>query len=137
MAIKIDYYELLEVTRTASGEEIKKAYRQAALKFHPDRNPGNQEAEEKFKLASEAYEILSDAQKRQIYDQYGHAGLDSSGHQPFRGGAEDIFDSFGDLFEDVFGFGGMGGRRSRGGKSRSRRGEDLQYNLSITFLESY
>lgn len=137
MATKIDYYELLEITRSASTEEVKKAYRQAALKYHPDRNPGNKEAEERFKLATEAYEVLSDIQKRQIYDQYGHAGLDSSGYQPFRGGVEDIFDSFGDLFEDIFGFGGVGGRRSRSGRARSHRGEDLQYNLAITFLESY
>ena len=95
---------LLDVERNAGDSELKKAYRKLALKFHPDRNPGDREAEEQFKEAAEAYEVLRDANKRQIYDQYGHQGLEGSGFSGF-GGFEDIFSSFGDIFEDFFGFG--------------------------------
>ena len=130
MAAKRDYYEVLGVDRNASDSELKKAYRKLALKFHPDRNPGDRAAEEQFKEAAEAYDVLRDANKRQIYDQYGHQGLEGSGFSGF-GGFEDIFSSFGDIFEDFFGFGG--GRRSR---SRVHRGSDLRYDMQLTFMEA-
>jgi molecular chaperone DnaJ len=126
MAAKRDYYEVLGVDRSANDSDLKKAYRKLALKFHPDKNPGDREAEEKFKEAAEAYEVLRDANKRQIYDQYGHQGLEGSGFSGF-GGFEDIFSSFGDIFEDFFGFGG--GRRSR---SRANRGADLRYDMQLS-----
>ena len=100
---KRDYYEVLGVSRNASEDGIKKAYRKLALQHHPDRNPGNKDAEEKFKEAAEAYEVLRDTQKREIYDLYGHEGLKGTGFTGFRG-FEDIFTSFGDIFEDFFGF---------------------------------
>ncbi len=125
-----DYYEILEVGRDAEEEEIKKAYRKMALKFHPDRNPGDREAEEKFKEAAEAYEVLSNAEKRATYDRFGHDGLRNSGFQGFSR-ADDIFSAFGDIFSDMFGFGaGFGGRRS------AERGSDLQYDLTISFSEA-
>lgn len=130
MTSKRDYYEVLGVERNATDPELKKAYRKLALQFHPDKNPGNREAEEKFKEAAEAYDVLRDSQKRQIYDQYGHQGLEGSGFSGF-GGFEDIFSSFGDIFEDFFGFGG--GRRSR---SRANRGNDLRYDMQLTFMEA-
>ncbi|BBO89964.1 molecular chaperone DnaJ [Desulfosarcina ovata] len=130
MAAKRDYYEVLGVERNAGEAELKKAYRKLALQFHPDRNPGDQEAEEKFKEAAEAYDVLRDTRKRQIYDQYGHQGLEGSGFSGF-GGFEDIFSSFGDIFEDFFGFGG--GRRSR---SRVQRGADLRYDMQLSFMEA-
>jgi len=114
-----DYYEILGVTRSATQEEIKKAYRKMALKYHPDRNPDNKEAEEKFKEASEAYEVLSDPEKRQIYDQFGHEGLRGTGFTGFRG-FEDIFSSFGDIFGDFFGFGGRP-RSASGARASFRR----------------
>ncbi len=123
---KRDYYEVICIGRSASKDEIKKAYRKAAMKYHPDKNPGDREAEEKFKEASEAYEVLSDESKRQIYDQFGHAGLKGSGFSGFSG-FEDIFSNFGDIFSDIFG----GGRaRHRGG------GADLRYDMSITLEEA-
>ena len=131
MSSKRDYYEVLNVSREASLEEIKKAYRKSALQHHPDRNPGDHQAEEKFKEASEAYEVLVDEHKREMYDRFGHAGLSGTDFHPFNN-VEDIFDSFGDIFEDFF---GMGGRR--GGRTRARRGDDLRYDLQITFLEAY
>jgi molecular chaperone DnaJ len=134
MSQKQDYYEILGLSKTCSSEEIKKAYRQSALKFHPDRNPDDKSAEEQFKRASEAYEVLSDPQKREIYDRFGHAGLSGTDFHPFTR-VEDIFDSFGDIFEDFFGLGGFGGRRSGG--RRARRGNDLGYELALDFLESY
>lgn len=127
---KRDYYEILEVTRTCSDGELKKSYRKLALKYHPDRNPDNEEAEVKFKEASEAYEVLSDPQKRQMYDQFGHDAVSGQGGAGFSS-AEDIFSSFGDIFEDFFG--GRGGR-SRG--PRPRRGSDLRYDLEIDFMEA-
>ena len=130
MANKRDYYEVLGINRNASGEELKKAYRKQALKYHPDRNPGDKAAEDKFKEAAEAYEVLRDPQKRQIYDQYGHQGLEGAGFSGF-GGFEDIFSSFGDIFEDFFGFGT--GRRSR---SRTQKGADLRYDLQLSFMEA-
>jgi len=130
MAAKRDYYEVLGVDRSAGDADLKKAYRKLALQFHPDRNPGDREAEEKFKEAAEAYEVLRDTNKRQIYDQYGHQGLEGSGFSGF-GGFEDIFSSFGDIFEDFFGFGG--GRRTR---SRRQRGADLRYDMTLSFMEA-
>ncbi|MFH2066341.1 MAG: molecular chaperone DnaJ [Pseudomonadota bacterium] len=131
MSTKRDYYEVLGVHRDASSSELKKNYRQLAIKFHPDKNPGDKEAEEKFKEAAEAYEVLSDQKKRQIYDQYGHQGLEGAGFSGARG-FEDIFSSFGDIFEDFFGF--SSGRRHSG--SRVRRGADLKYDLNLEFMEA-
>lgn len=131
MTEKRDYYEVLGVARDADKAELKKAYRKLAIKFHPDKNPDNKEAEESFKEASEAYEVLSNDGKRQIYDQFGHRGLEGAGHSG-PSGFEDIFSSFGDIFEDFFGFGG-----SRGGRgSRVQRGSDLRYNMTIDFMEA-
>ena len=127
---KRDYYEMLGVGRGVGEEEIKKAYRKLALKYHPDRNPGDKQAEEKFKEISEAYQVLTDAEKRTQYDQYGHAAFGDGG--PFRGGS-DFTSGFEDIFGDIFGeFFGAGTSRRRG---RSR-GEDLRYNLEITFEEA-
>jgi len=122
-----DYYEVLGVPRNASDQEIKSAYRKLALKFHPDRNPGNKEAEEKFKEAAEAYSVLGDADKRQRYDAFGHAGVGGAG-----GFDPTIFADFGDILGDFFGFGDLFGRR-RGGP---RRGVDLRYNLDLSFEEA-
>ena len=130
MVAKRDYYELLGVDRSADEAELKKSYRKLALKYHPDRNPGDRKAEERFKEAAEAYEVLRDSRKRQIYDQFGHQGLEGTGFSGF-GGFEDIFSSFGDIFEDFFGFGG--GRRSR---SHVQRGSDLRYDMQLTFMEA-
>ena len=128
---KRDYYEVLGVDRNADAKEIKKAYRRVAMKHHPDRNEGNTESEEKFKEASEAYEILSSEEKRAAYDRFGHDGVD-----PNRTGGGGGFSSggFGDIFGDVFGdiFGGGGG----GGARRARRGSDLQYNLELSLEEA-
>jgi len=124
------YYETLGVSRTASEDQLKAAYRKLALKYHPDRNPGDAASEERFKEAAEAYEVLRDAQKRNIYDQYGHEGLQGSGFSGFRG-FEDIFTNFGDIFEEFFGLGG--GRRSRG---RVQKGADLRYDLTLSFMEA-
>ena len=129
MTIKRDYYEVLGVNRDTDDNELKAHYRKLALKFHPDRNHGNKEAEEKFKEASEAYEVLRDPQKRNIYNQFGHQGLEGSGFSGFSG-FEDIFSSFGGIFEDFFGF--SNGRRSR---SRAQKGADLRYDLSLSFME--
>ena len=126
-----DYYEVLSISRSASDNEIKKAYRKLAMKYHPDRNPDDKEAEESFKQATEAYEVLSDGQKRQIYDAYGHEGLKSRGYQG--PDFEDIFSSFGDIFGDIFGFGRADGRRSRQGPIR---GSDLRYDLSVSFMDA-
>jgi molecular chaperone DnaJ len=129
--MELDYYEVLGVSRSASPEDIKKAYRKLAMQFHPDRNPGDTEAEEKFKQSTEAYEVLSDSSKRQIYDTYGHEGLKSRGYQG--PDFEDIFSSFGDIFGDIFGFGRDDTRRSRQGPMR---GADLRYDLSISFMDA-
>lgn len=130
MGSKRDYYEVLGVHRGATEDELKSAYRKLALQFHPDRNPGDKLAEEKFKEAAEAYEVLRDREKRALYDQFGHAGLEGTGFSGF-GGFEDIFSSFGDIFEDFFGFG-------RGGRSRSRvqRGADLRSDLALDFMQA-
>ncbi len=129
---KRDYYEILGVSRNTTEDEIKKAYRKLALQYHPDRNPGDREAEEKFKEAAEAYEVLRDPQKKELYDLYGHEGLKGAGFTGFRG-FEDIFSSFSDIFEDFFGF-GTGGRRRR--HTYAQPGVDLRYDLTISFEEA-
>lgn len=125
------YYEVLHVERTATHEEIKKAYRKLAMDYHPDRNPGDTEAEAKFKEAAEAYDVLRDREKRARYDRFGHDGVKEQGG--FRT-SEDIFSHFGDIFSDLFGF-SMGGG-ARGARNRPRPGADLRYNLGISFLQA-
>ncbi len=131
MATKKDYYEVLGINRDASDDEIKKAYRKLAMKYHPDRNPDNPKAEESFKEAKEAYEILSDEQKRAAYDQYGHAGVDPSmgGAGGGAHGFGNFSDAFGDIFGDIFG----GGGRQR---SNVYRGADLRYNMEISLEDA-
>lgn len=131
---KRDYYEVLEVSKTASEAELKKAYRRLAMKFHPDRNTGDREAEERFKEVKEAYEVLSDAQKRAAYDQFGHAGVGGMGGGAggFGGGGASFSDIFGDVFGDIFG-GGRGGGASG---PRVYRGADLRYNLELPLEEA-
>lgn len=123
-----DYYAILEVEKTATIEEIKKSYRKKALQFHPDRNPGDKEAEERFKACAEAYEVLCDGEKRRLYDAYGVEGLDQRGMHHGFGGFQDIFSAFGDIFGDL-GFGGMGGRAAK------RRGRDLRHEIAVTLEE--
>ncbi len=127
---KRDYYEVLGVSKGSDEKEIKKAYRRVAMKYHPDRNPDDADAEDKFKEASEAYEILSDSEKRAAYDQFGHAGVD-----PQMGGGGGFSGNFSDIFGDVFGdiFGGGGGGRQRGGP---QRGSDLRYTLEISLEDA-
>lgn len=132
---KRDYYEVLELSRNASEAEIKKAYRQMAIKYHPDKNPNNKEAEEKFKEAAEAYEVLSNPEKRSRYDQFGHAGLGNQGG--FSGGGmsmDDIFSNFGDIFGSAFGgaFGGFGGGNRGGQRHRVNRGSNLRVRVSLS-----
>jgi molecular chaperone DnaJ len=129
---KRDYYKVLDVARNATEADIKKSYRRLAMKYHPDRNPGDAEAEEKFKEAKEAYEVLTDAQKRAIYDQHGHDGIEASRQGGGAGGPGGFGgQEFGDIFGEVFGdiFGGGGGRR--GGRSQAFRGADLRYELEL------
>ena len=132
---KADYYEVLGVSREATEQELKSAYRKQALKYHPDRNPGDHTAEEKFKEASEAYQVLSDADKRAAYDRFGHAGVSSQGGfsgGPFGGGVGvDLGDIFGDLFGEMFNMGGAAQRTSR-----KQRGDDLRYDLTIDFEDA-
>jgi molecular chaperone DnaJ len=130
---KADYYDVLGVSRDASDQELKSAYRKQAMKYHPDRNPGDHSAEEKFKQASEAYQVLSDADKRAAYDRYGHAGVGNQGFGagPFAGGV-DIGDIFGDLFGEMFSMGGAGHRASR-----QQRGDDLRFDLTINFEDAF
>src|SRR5690349_4927047 len=127
---KRDYYAVLGIKREASAEEIKKAYRQLALKNHPDKNPGDAEAEKRFKEAAEAYEVLSDQAKRQRYDRYGHAGLEGAGVHDFRN-AEDIMSAFSDIFGGGL-FGDLFGSRRRG----PRAGQDLLMKLEIDLIEA-
>lgn len=135
---KRDFYEILGVSKSASADEIKKAYRKKAIEFHPDKNPGDKVSEEKFKEAAEAYEVLSDDQKRQRYDQYGHAGVGGAAGGGFGGSSmnmDDIFSHFGDIFGGHFGgFGGFGGSQ-RGGGQRVRRGSDLRVKVKLTLAE--
>lgn len=133
MSEKRDYYEVLGVAKNANEGEIKKAYRKLALKYHPDKNPDDPSAEDKFKEAAEAYEVLSDSQKRAQYDRFGHAGM---GNQGFGGGGmnmDDIFSNFGDIFGSAFGGGSFGG--SRGGGSRVARGTNLRVKIKLTLEE--
>jgi molecular chaperone DnaJ len=137
--MKRDYYEILGVTKSASADEIKKSYRKVAMQFHPDRNPGDKSAEEKFKEAAEAYEVLSDGDKRTQYDRYGHAAV-NSGRGGFNGGGmnmDDIFSQFGDVFgDDLFGS-FFGGRRGGGGHARAHgtRGSNLRVKIKLTYEE--
>lgn len=135
---KRDYYEVLGVSKSSSADEIKKAYRKVAMQYHPDRNPGDKEAEEKFKEAAEAYEVLSDQDKRAKYDRYGHQAF-GPGTGGFGGAnAEDIFSSFSDIFgDDLFGsfFGGGGGARSRNSRPQGARGSNLRIKLKLNFEE--
>lgn len=146
MATKRDYYEVLGVPKTATSDEIKKAYRKMAIKYHPDKNPGDKEAEEKFKEAAEAYDVLSDSEKRQKYDRFGH---NMGGGNPFGGGAggggyythmdmEDIFSQFGDIFGDIFGGGGRGsyGRASGGApRKKTNKGTDLRITVKVSLKD--
>lgn len=130
--MKSDYYEILGVPRDAGADAVKKAYRKLAMQYHPDRNPGDKEAETRFKEAAEAYEVLSDARKRQLYDTYGHQGLESNGyHGP--GSFDDIFANVNDIFGDLF---GMGGRARRRDPNAPEAGADLRYDLTISFMEA-
>ena len=130
-ARKKDYYQILGVARDASPDDIKKQYRQEALKYHPDRNPGNKESENKFKEAAEAYEVLRDPEKRRLYDTYGHEGVSSTGFTGFQD-FSDIFRTFGDIFGDFFGgFGDFGPR-----EGRPQAGSDLRYDLTLDFMDA-
>jgi molecular chaperone DnaJ len=134
--MKMDYYEVLQVERTASDGELKAAYRKLAMQYHPDRNPNNPDAEEKFKACSEAYQVLSDPDKRAAYDRFGHAGVGAAGAagNPFAGGPfaqGDIGDIFGDLFGEMFNMGTRGGRASR-----AQRGRDIKFDLRMEFEEA-
>jgi molecular chaperone DnaJ len=128
---KRDYYETLNVPRDAGEEEIKRAYRKKAMKYHPDRNPGDKAAEAYFKEAAEAYEVLRDREKRDIYDRFGHEGLKGTGFSGFSD-FNDIFSSFGDIFESLFGFGPERGRRER-----PRKGNNLRYDIELTLEEAF
>lgn len=138
---KRDYYEILSVSKTSSSDEIKSSYRKLAMKYHPDKNPGNKEAEEKFKELAEAYEVLSDPAKRQRYDQYGHQGVDNSGFHGFDN-INDIFSHFGDIFGGLGGSGRgsifddfFGGSSRSSGRGQSNRGSDMRINLKLTLEE--
>ena len=134
--MRMDYYEVLQVERTASDTELKAAYRKLAMQYHPDRNPNNPDAEEKFKACSEAYQVLSDPDKRAAYDRYGHAGVGAAGAagNPFAGGPfaqGDLGDIFGDLFGEMFNMGSRTGRASR-----AQRGRDIKFDMRLEFEEA-
>ncbi|MDD3445305.1 MAG: DnaJ domain-containing protein, partial [Zavarzinia sp.] len=134
---KADYYELLGVARGASADDIKKSFRKLAMKWHPDKNPGDADAEQKFKEINEAYSVLSDEEKRAAYDRYGHAAFEGGGPGG-AGGARgfDFGSSFADVFDDLFGeFMGRGGQR--GGGTAAMRGSDLRYNMEITLEDAF
>jgi molecular chaperone DnaJ len=140
MSNKRDFYEVLSVTKSSSADEIKKAYRKVAMQFHPDRNPGDKAAEDKFKEAAEAYEVLSDTDKRAQYDRFGHAGVTGASRGQGSGNMDDIFSQFGDIFgDDIFGnfFGGnAGGRGGRPGqRTRGTRGSNLRVKIKLNFEE--
>lgn len=131
--MKKDFYEILGITKNATEAEIKKAYRKRAIEFHPDKNPGNAAAEESFKAAAEAYEILSDPQKKAKYDQYGHQAFENGGGGGYSGGGmnmDDIFSQFGDIFGGAFGGGGFGG-----GGQRRMKGSNLRIKVKLTLEE--
>ncbi|RYD81439.1 MAG: molecular chaperone DnaJ, partial [Sphingomonadales bacterium] len=131
MSLDIDYYELLEVERTCDDKALKTSYRRLAMQYHPDRNPGDHDAEARFKAISEAYDCLKDPQKRAAYDRFGKAAFQGGG-----GGGGQGFEGFSDIFENIFGeF--MGGGRGGGGRNSVRRGADLRYDLEISFEEAY
>jgi len=132
---KRDYYEVLGVAKDADEAALKASYRKLAMKFHPDRNPGDAEAEEKFKEAAEAYGVLSDAQKRAAYDRFGHQGVQGAGGGP-QGFDPEAFGDFGDILGDLFGFGDMFGGRRGGGRGRARRGDDVRYDLEISLEDT-
>lgn len=130
-----DYYEILGVPRTATKDEVKKSFRKLAMLYHPDKNPGNAEAEAKFKEASEAYDVLFDEEKRKVYDQYGHDGLKGRGADPNFTDFNDIFSAFSDIFQG-FDFGGRGGGGGRGARPGKRRGDDLELHLPVSFMDA-
>ncbi len=139
---KSDYYDLLNSSRDASADDLKKAYRKMAMKYHPDKNPGNKEAEHKFKEINEAYDVLRDEQKRAAYDRYGHAAFEQGGMGGgggFGGGGFDFAGGFGDIFEEMFGeiLGGGGARRRGDGQMAGQRGADLRYDMTITLEEAF
>ena len=136
---KRDYYEILGVSKTASKDEIKKSYRKLALKYHPDRNPGNKDAEEKFKEAAEAYEVLSNDDKKRKYDQFGHSGMQGGTDYHQYSDINDIFESFGDIFGSIFGGGGgpFQQKRKKSNGPIPQRGHDLAQSISITLKESF
>lgn len=134
---KRDYYEILGVTKTAPADEIKKAYRKLALKFHPDRNPNDKEAENKFKEATEAYEVLSDEKKRQRYDQFGHSGMQGGSDYHQNPDMGDIFENFGDIFGSIFGQQQQQQKRAKKSGPTPQKGHDLAHDVSITLKESY
>ncbi|MDR0316346.1 MAG: DnaJ domain-containing protein, partial [Treponema sp.] len=138
---KRDYYEVLGVQKNASKDDIKKAYRKLAIQYHPDKNPGNKEAEEKFKEATEAYEVLADEQKKAAYDQFGFAGVEGMGgqhnySQTFRDFGDIFGGDFSSIFDTIFGGGGGGFRRSSGGHGGVRQGANLRYDIEIPFKDA-
>jgi len=137
MSTEVDYYELLECSRTADDATLKSAYRKLAIKYHPDKNAGCKDSEAKFKAVSEAYDCLKDPQKRAAYDRYGHAAFQGGGGGPFGGGGGGDFGGFSDIFESVFGEFMGGGQRGGGGRPQQRRGADLRYDMEISLEEAF